>query len=398
MLDIWPELPIYICAFDCEMKETRDNVVAALRLNHRVSGIHFNTLPDLTWETFAPLMQQPFPALTHLWVRPNFPNHVISCSFLGGSAPCLRILRLFLISFPALPNLLLSATDLVCLSYDDIPSRGYIPPQEMVTGLSVLTRLESLSLTFRHESLPYRAIRTSPPHARTLLPALTDLHFQGVPEYMEDIVAQIDAPLLEAIEFTLSHQEVLEVSELSKFVHRADKLSIINRAEVVISSCRISVTLSQELLEGRVDPKTLSLFLDCPQPDLRLSYLAQFCATCLPTLSPFESLHIGVSYFYRRENVVDDPDRQWLGLLCLFNTVQRLYLSKHVAPRVVQALRGLPAERVMEVLPALETVSISNLEPSGHVKEGISEFADARRLSGHLVFISDWDGRDYFWG
>jgi len=62
--------------------------------------------------------------------------------------------------------------------------------------------------------------------------------------------------------------------------------------------------------------------------------------------------------------------------------------SHHVA----QALRELPVERVTEVLPALENVFIVGLEHLEHVKEAISEFADARQLSGHPVFIGDLDG------
>ena len=399
-LDFWPELPIYIHAigYHWQVGEERGDFLAALRLNHRVSGIHIENTSDSTWETFAQLIQQPFPALTHLWLRPCYPiMNPISRSFLAESAPCLQFLHLDSISFPALPNLLMSTTDLVRLSYNDIPSSGYIPPQAMVTGLSALTRLESLSLTFRSpRNLPERAIRIPPPHMHTLLPALTHLHFQGISEYMEDLVVQIDAPLLQSMEITFFHQEDVEVSRLSKFVRCADKLALVNRAEVIFSSDRISVLLSQELLEGRVDPKTLRLYLDCPESALRLSYLAQFCTSCLPTLSPFESLHIGVPHFYSWKDVIDDPDCQWLGLLYPFNTVQELYLSEYVAARVAQALRGLPAERAMEVLPALEAVSISRLKPLGHVKEAISEFAAMRQLSDHPVFINDWDGMEGF--
>ena len=398
MLDIWPELPIYIHTIGYLVGEERDDFVAALRLNHRVSGIHLGRTSESEWERFAPLIKQTFPVLTHLWLQPRLLiTNPFSRSFLGGFAPCLRVLYLDSISFPTLPSLLLSATDLVRLSYDEIPSSGYIPPHEMVTGLSTLTRLQSLSVTFRPESPAYREIRIPPPHTRTLLPALTDLQFRGVPEYMEDLVVQLDTPLLESTRVALFHQEVLEVSELSKFIHRADKLPLIDQAEVTFSFDSISVTLSQELLGGRVDPKTLWLHLNCRESDLRLSYLAQFCASCLPTLSPFESLHICVPYDHWWEDVIDDPDPQWLGLLHLFKTMQGLYLSESAAPRVAQALGGLPAERIMEVLPALETVFISRLKLLGHVKEAISEFADMRQLSGHPVFIGDWDRGAYYW-
>ena len=397
MLDTWPELPTYIRAFDYKAKETIDNVVAALRLNHRVSGIRFEALSDSAWETFAPLVQQPFPTLTYLWIEPYFPTNVISRSFLGGSAPSLRVLHLGCISFPTLPELLPSATGLVRLWYDDIPPSGYIPPQAMVAGLSALTRLESLSLTFRHDSLrvPDRTIRIPPLPTRILLPALTHLCFQGVPEYMEDLVAQIDAPLLESMVMELSYQEVPDVSELAKFVRRADKLSLIDRAEVIFESRSIYIKLSQELLEGIVNPKTLRLYPACLESDLRFSYLAQFCASCLPNLTLFESLQIRVPFYHRWEDIIVDPGPQWLELLRPFNPVKKLYLSKYVAPHVTQTLRGLSAERVMEVLPALEKVFVSNLETLGPVREAISAFVDARQLSGHPVLIGDWEGGYY---
>ena len=398
MLDIWPELPIYIHTIGYLVGVERDDFLAALRLNHRVSGIHLSRTSESGWERFAPLMQHPFPVLTHLWLQPRLLiTNPISRSFLGGSAPSLRVLYLDSIAFPGLPNLLLSATHLVCLSYHDIPSSGSIPPQAMITGLSALTRLQSLSLTFRPEPPTYRAIRIPSSHTRALLPALTDLNFRGVAEYVEGLVVQIDAPLLESTKITLFHQEVVEASELSKFLRCADRLSSINRAEVTFSSDCISVTLSHELLQGKVDPKTLRLYLNCPESDLRLSYLTHFCTSCLPTLSHFESLHIGIPSYHRWGDVIDDPDPQWLGLLRLFNTVQGLYLSQYAAPRVAQALRGLPAEQIMEVLPALVTISISRLKPLGRVMDAISIFAGARQLSGHPVFVGDWYAGAYYW-
>jgi len=265
MLDIWPELPIYLLGWDHPDQEARDDVVAALKLNHRVSRIHLKKTSRLAWETFAPLMQHTFPALTYLWVEPYVPiQNAISRSFLGGSAPCLQDLLLAGFPFPALPELLLSAPNLIHLRYQHIPPSGYVSPQAMATSLSALTRLQTLSLTFLPpKDLPDRAIRISPPHMRTLLPALTYLRYQGVPGYMEDLVAQIDAPLLESMVITFSHQEVLEVAQLAKFVRRADKLSLLDRAQVTFRDDYISVTLSEELQVERVDPKTLKLTLAC---------------------------------------------------------------------------------------------------------------------------------------
>ena len=398
MLDIWPELPIYLHNFDCQTEEGREDVAAALRLNHRVFGVRLDRASDASdaaWKSFLSLMQQPFPALTHLWVHPSMSiKNAIPHSFLRGSAPVLRDLVLTGVPFPALPELLLSATNIVCLLYDNIPLSGYISPPAMVTGLSALTRLESLSLTFRSpQDLPDREIRIPPPHTRTLLPALASLHFQGAPEYVDDLVAHLDTPLLESIMLSLfcRHREVLEISELAKFVRRADKLSLVDQASVTFTNALISVQLSKESLIG-VDPKTLILDPKCNHRNVRLSYLAQFCKSCLPTLTPFECLHIRDRPQFTWQDVMDDPDPQWLELLRAFNTVKHLRLSKPIALRVARALRGLPVEQVTEVLPALENVFIPGLESFGSVKEAIFEFADARRVAGHPVSICDWEG------
>src|SRR5260221_4187682 len=61
MLDIWPELPICIHAdsLDRSMKEVRDDVVAALRLTHPVSGIRYASTSS-SLERSGPLMEHPF--------------------------------------------------------------------------------------------------------------------------------------------------------------------------------------------------------------------------------------------------------------------------------------------------------------------------------------------------
>ena len=60
---------------------------------------------------------------------------VVSDTFLGRSAPRLRIFALGGIPFPGLPKLLMSATHLVYLHLSDIPHSGYISPDAMITAL-----------------------------------------------------------------------------------------------------------------------------------------------------------------------------------------------------------------------------------------------------------------------
>jgi hypothetical protein len=404
MLDIWPELPLYISNHDHLSDDSTDDVVAALRLNHRVSGIRLEGVPDSGWGTFwPPLKGHPFPVLTHLWINPFVPIKFSRSLLLGGSAPRLQEINFSLVAFSALPTLLLSATNLVILRYDLVPRGGYISPQAMVNALSALVRLRSLSLTFRRFLPPLdRAIKIpSPHHMRTLLPALRHLSFQGFSEYMEVLVAHTDAPLLECVDLTLFHQEVLEISELAKFIRRSDKLLLADRAEVTYDHEFISITLAEErsLLVKRnpsICHKSLWLALECHQWDFRPSYLAHFCASCLPTISNFKILCIrgptgNADHTWWRV-IDDDVDVPWLEVLRLFNTVKHLCLFDNFAYWVAQGLTGLPAEWVTEVLPAMDAVFIESLDPSGPAMEAISEFAKARQLSGHPVSIYDWVG------
>jgi hypothetical protein len=205
VLDAWPVLPVILISRAANLPDPKsdqrwDNMVAALESEHynRICEIYISDMTNSRWERFAAAMQKPFPELTHLEVSvygdlvPVLPD-----SFLGGSAPRLRELRLRSIPFPSMPKLLLSANGLVTLSLWDIPDSGYISPDAMATALTVMTRLESLDLQFRSpRSRPDPASRPLPPPTRFVLPALTELTFKGVYEYLEDLLARIDAPLL----------------------------------------------------------------------------------------------------------------------------------------------------------------------------------------------------------
>jgi hypothetical protein len=87
--------------------------------------------------------------------RPLAPAPALPDGFLGGSAPNLQSLELNFIPFPALPKLLLTATQLANLSIQNIPHSGYISPEVMVTSLAVLVNLKSLVIGFESpESSP----------------------------------------------------------------------------------------------------------------------------------------------------------------------------------------------------------------------------------------------------
>ena len=161
-----------------------------------------------------------------------------------------------------------------------------------------------------------------------------------------------------------------------------------DRGEVTFTPDWVSGELSQEALEWRVDPQTLRINLACSEWDFSPLNLARFCTSFFSTYSAFGCVDIGLSMESRWQDVNDYLDPNWLKLLCVLNTVKHLCLGWPVASRVFKLLRGLPLERFMEVLPALETLIIPDLEYClAPLKDEASGFADARQLSGHPISV-----------
>jgi len=248
-LSVWPPLPIVVENDSNGHKVWGvDDIVAALEHSDRIYAIHLRVPGPILKEVVA-TMQQPCPELTRLDLWPGGKNPpFIPASFLGGSAPRLQHVRLCHVRFPGLPNLLLSATHLVGLTLWDIPHRGHISPEAMATCLSGLTRLESLVFTLKsRRSRPGRETRRPPPRTRALLPALTAWEFKGVDEYLEDLVARIDAPLLASLYISFFHQLTFDNSQLAQFICRTPKFNAHHEAHVVFSDWDVSVTLPQTL-------------------------------------------------------------------------------------------------------------------------------------------------------
>ena len=311
---------------------------------------------------------------------------VLPNSFLGGSAPRLLTLRLCSTLFPALGKLLSSASDLVELSLWNIPHSGYISPNAMVTCLSTLTRLESLYLGFHsHRSRPERATRRPPPPTRTLLRALTNFEFKGVSEYLEDVAVRIDAPLLHIVHITFFNQLVFDVSQLSKFIGRTEKLRTLDRAGLFFHDRSVEM----RMYSPEVDRTMLTFGISCRALEWQFSALAQVCSLSLPLLSTLERLDIGISRFGGTEDWQQDMENaQWAELLQSFSAVKNLHIYNN-AGLVIMALGDLAgATGVIEILPVLQKVCVQR-EPSDFKddRRRLETFIAARQFSSHPVTI-----------
>jgi hypothetical protein len=384
MLDIWPVLPLFVLgrAFD---RSGAVNIIGLLEHSDRVCQIDLKDVASSQLEKVLAAMQVPFPELTRLLLWSDDETmSVLPDSFLGGSAPLLEYLSLDRIPFPGLPKLLLSATHLVHLRLENIPHSGYIPPEAMATVLSALTSLEKLSLEFQSpRSCPDRASQSPPPPTRAVLSILTEFLFKGVDEYLDDLVARIDAPQLFYLDITLFNQIVFDTPQLVQFICRTPKLKAPQQARFQFEDGAASVELSSP---RAFESRTVCVKIPCSVLDWQVSALVQVCTSCLPPLST-----VGYLFFYG--GPFSQPGWQgnientlWLELLHPFSALTYLYLSEESARRIAPALQELvEGGRTTEVLPTLQLFSLQDV--SGSVKEGIEPFIAARQVTSHPIEV-----------
>jgi len=339
------------------------------------------------------VMQKPFPALTHLHLRSNDEAaQALPDTFMGGSAPHLQVLHLEGISFPTLPSLILSPTELTTLNLHAIPSGGYILPGEMVAFLSQFTRLEDLVIEFKTPSPPPDpASRRVTPSIRSLLPALKYFRFKGIGEYIEDIVAQIDTPLLSNLSAIIFNQVIFAIPRLSRFIHRTETLLSLNQVELSFDSRNVLIKFSHRDHEDL----HLSFHVPCSPSDWQLSTIAQLCGPPLPLPPNVERLDVYENTLSPQKWEYDIDHEQWFEILQPFTSVGELYVSDTMWPLLAPTLKQHTGENTFTILPMLCDLFLDQSEPSGPFPETLQPFVAARELAGHPVVVHHKEGGDW---
>ena len=397
-LEIWPELPIVIVVEDVKSKEGVANVIGALRQHNRVCKLYYRKGQFLDSSRFLKefaAINEPFPALITLCLFPSQQQNipVLPASFLGGSAPRLRLFHLEGIPYPSIGKLLSSTTNLVRLSLWDIPHSGYIAPETIVPCLSPLSRLESLDLGFRYQdNINIRANRHPPPFTRVVLPNLTSFRFCGGNEYLEDVLSRIETPVLhEGVFSFFNDQLVFDTPLLGHFIRRTEGFMTSHAAHIECFDSSIWIRLSGRKEMADDDSQGLWMGVSCDPLEMQLSALslAQVLTSVSSSLSNLESLDIAVD---REDWQCEIEVIQWRELLRLFTTVKKVTLDSNSVRLVVPALREPSGERATEVLlPALQNLcldmDLEDWRPSRIDNEAIEQFIAARQIHGHPVTV-----------
>jgi hypothetical protein len=317
------------------------------------------------------VMQEQFPALIHLKLACCLSCHsatALSDGFLGGSAPRLQTLKLYFIPFPALPTLLLSATDLVDLILEGIPQSGYIPPEAIVTGLAMSANLTILKIRFN--SLLSQKSRFPPPPTPSILPSLTYFEFKGTREYLVALLACIDAPLLDTIHIT-AFNLIYPIPQLARFLERTTRFEALNETIVEFDDDDFRVEFPPPTPEPTIFKKS-SLRILCGKSDWGLPSMAKVFTLILPSIYRVENLCIYRPRYLPLEREDEVENSQWLEIFRLFRTVKNLYVTKEFARYIFPSLKKLVGERVADVLPALRIFfwNGSRRPPGGNLSTG----------------------------
>ena len=399
-----------------------EGLLSALQHLSRASDIMLSA-PQSTLEEVTAVMVEPAPRLEHLTLHSQSAEFVLPKGFLGGDAPQLRYLILTGVSLAALCPLLPSATSLVSLVFERIPSSAYFPPDSLVAHTRAMPHLQTLSIgflsTFPRPGFGTERFLPRGHIARVELPALTQLIYRGVSAYIESLLAQIRTPLIRDVDVTLFNQLTLTIPRVRAFIRDLETFRP-SRARIDFTETSAHIIVSAPQPSESPD---VSLSISCARLDFQVSAMAQICsglfgtstgtgigvgagATATALLLPVvEELMLGfhpgeLREEQRDEDIVDTA--LWRALLASFQYARTLRVHAALAADLSRALQ--PADGPVDEDPKLEseplllselrTVVLLHGDDEGVLaaaSEALGVFVDGRNRAGHVVNIEPRD-------
>ena len=386
MLNHLPPLPLFIDYYEytesgASLPDQDDyelGIYHALRLHGRVRHIEL-LLPPSILHKVSVLLDGHFPILEHLSLRvsPICKNRLPLTLPKAFLAPNLRHLVLPSISPPRRLRVLASTVSLVTLMLSEIRASSYFRPRVLVARLSSLPLLEELFIGF---SIPI----PRPSTERELLgeqgntvtlPSLKKLGFKGVGTYLESLVAQIRAPLLERLDITLFNQISLALPHLSYLINitKAFKFPIAN---VNFDRETVYVTMAG----SGWAPSLLRMI--CKPLDWQIDGMAQICHGLIPALSCVERLtlnhHEEISSELRDGGI---DSATWHDLLRSFIGMKELDIGGNgISEELSHALQVDEVGLDPEFLPNLRSIRAR--------RNLFASFIDTRQVVGRPVQFS----------
>lgn len=409
-----------------------DGLLFALQYLSRTREIMLSA-PQSTLVEIVNAMLDTAPMLRRLILHTESTEFVLPKSFLDGDAPQLRHLELHGVSLGTLHPLLPSATSLVSLILERVPSSVYFSPESLIAHIRTMPYLRTLSIGFL-SAAPRPGLgnqRFLPPgqtsQALIELPALKQLVYRGVSAYLESLVTRIRTPVIQDIDTTLFNQLTLRIPRICTFISDLELFRPTTaRIDFAQTSAHILLfvpSMALQSSESQSQSPDISLSVSCARLDFQVSAMAQICSGLSGTgtvsgaglahanlVLPVEELMLGfhqseLSEEWRGGEDVVDPSL-WRTLLTPFQQTRTLRVHVALAADLEHALR-LPQQQQDGLAPIGEALGLEQellfpelrtivlLHGDERVLVGASEafrsFVDERNRAGHLVNLESQD-------
>jgi hypothetical protein len=386
------QLPLVIACSDGAKTRTRnsqDSIRLGLQQRVRVRRVALRA-PSSSLCMWLEPMNKHFPSLRDLSLFSTTTEMIVVLPELF-QAPDLRRLSLHGIGLPKGLSLLSSMIGLSTLSLTHIRGSCYFPPGQLVTQLQGLPLLEELSIGFAIP-IPLPSSEGNPfslPTAPVTLPALRRFTFRGEDVYLDNLVAQINTPLLKRFNLTLLFDLDFTLVSLTEFIHRTEGFGC-PVARVTFNKDGASVDTSYDKEQGA---GKLSLYVNCKSLDWQIHSATQFCSTLGKVLSAVEELTLDLDVDGMRsdrENALDS--RLWHELLLPFTGVKKLHIGASLTQELSQVLQSVPGGLSPEPLPELQELKVHldiyNFYANLNAKKAFSAFVETRKSLGRPVNIT----------
>jgi hypothetical protein len=350
-----PSLPLFIdfrdTAVTISLHHDKLAIHHALLLRDRVRHIDLRFPPSILYK-FLMLMDEPFSILEHLSLSSTSKEDTILVLPKACLTPNLRHLTLLGINLPKRLRLLSSTVALVTLALTDIRASGYFPPRLLAARLQSLPRLKELTIGFSipmpRPSAETELLKQGTP---MMLPNLKHLTFKGVSAYLECLVAQIRAPLLERLDITFFNQIVFVLPHLSRLINISDAFKL--PSATVFFGNEVSI-----ITQRYGGPSSFTLRVMCMQLDWQIDCAAQICRALIPALSGVQKLTLdfdGPMMLTEWENGEIDGTT-WHELLRSFTGVNGLHICGALSQELSRALRVGQVGLAPGFLPGLQEI------------------------------------------
>jgi hypothetical protein len=252
----------------------------------------------------------------------------------------------------------------------------------LVPQLQGLLHLEELSIGF---TVPIPLPSTEgkllpPPMLRVTLPTLKRLMFRGVAVYLENLVSQINAPLLEQLIVTLFFELAFTLVSLTQFIHTTVGLRCLS-AKVLFKMEGVSIVTNNVESMSRGG---LTININCEQLDWQIDAATQWCESLGQFLSAVEELTLDLDEDGMPSNWDDSLDSMlWHGLLLPFSGVKKLHIGSSLTFELSEALEPGAAELALNLLPELQKLAVQLVVNDAH--RTFSTFIVAREREGRPV-------------